>query len=91
LCAHLRDALTILTPAEPAARGAQLSLRLHRNAAEARRVHALLAQSGFVCDWREPDVIRVAPVPLYNTFEEVWEFVEALRHALGVRDVRRGS
>jgi kynureninase len=37
---------------------------------------------GVVCDWREPDVIRIAPVPLYNRFEDAWQFVEKLRAAL---------
>jgi kynureninase len=41
-----------------------------------------LESSGVVCDWREPDVIRVAPVPLYNRYEEVYRFVEILRQAL---------
>jgi kynureninase len=35
-----------------------------------------------VCDFREPDIIRIAPVPLYNTFTEVWQFVSRLRHAI---------
>ena len=38
-----------------------------------------LATEGIVCDFREPDVIRIAPVPLYNTFVDVWRFVDALR------------
>ncbi len=38
-----------------------------------------LATEGIVCDFREPDVIRVAPAPLYNTFLDVWRFVDALR------------
>ena len=45
-------------------------------------MHLALEKNGYVCDWREPDIIRLAPVPLYNTFEEVWEFVQALEHAL---------
>lgn len=76
--AQLGDSLTILTPADPDARGCQLSLRLRRSAAEAHKVFDQLAAAGFTGDWREPDVIRVAPVPLYNTFAEVWEFVAAL-------------
>jgi kynureninase len=79
---RLGDSLTILTPAAPAARGCQLSLRLHREATEARAVHTALTAAGFVCDWREPDVIRVAPVPLYNTFRDVADFVLALEAAL---------
>ena len=41
-----------------------------------------LAAAGVVCDYREPDVIRVAPVPLYNTYGEVWRFARALAEAL---------
>jgi len=43
-------------------------------------LHALEA-AGVVCDFREPDVLRVAPVPLYNTFHDVWRFARALRDA----------
>lgn len=82
---RLPDAVTILTPASHASRGCQLSLRLHRSPEDARAVHRSLARRGYVCDWREPDVIRAAPVPLYNTFVEVWEFVDALAAALGGR------
>jgi kynureninase len=78
LRAQLADSVTILTPADPEARGCQLSLRLKRTSAEAHKVFDALAAAGFTGDWREPDVIRVAPVPLYNTFVEVWEFVAAL-------------
>jgi kynureninase len=77
-----RDGLTILTPADPNARGCQLSIRLRRSAEAARVIHAELTDLGFICDWREPDVIRVAPVPLYNTFVEVWEFADALSSLL---------
>jgi kynureninase len=41
-----------------------------------------LAAGGFIGDWREPDVIRAAPVPLYNTFADAWEFAAALGRAL---------
>ena len=82
LRAQLADSVTILTPADPEARGCQLSLRLRRTSTQAREVFDALATAGFTGDWREPDVIRVAPVPLYNTFAEVWEFVAALRRML---------
>src|SRR6185503_3843479 len=82
LRAQLSDSLTILTPADPEARGCQLSLRLRRSAAEAHKVFAVLAADGFTGDWREPDVIRVAPIPLYNTFAEAWDFAAALGRAL---------
>jgi kynureninase len=80
--AQLSDSLTILTPSDPEARGCQLSLRLRRSAAEAHKVFDTLAAAGFTGDWREPDVIRVAPIPLYNTFAEAWDFNAALGRAL---------
>jgi kynureninase len=79
---RLNDALTIITPAEPEARGCQLSLRLHRSPMQARAVFDALEKQGVICDWREPDIIRVAPVPLYNSFMDVWQFVTALEQAL---------
>ena len=80
--ARVKDALTIVTPRDPDARGCQLSLRLHRARDQARAVFDALCRRGFVGDWREPDVIRVAPIPLYNTFVDVWEFVAALHEEL---------
>ena len=64
--------IEIITPAE---RGCQLSLRIKSNG---KTLHKKLTDSGVMCDWREPDVIRAAPVPLYNTFLEVFNFVEIL-------------
>ncbi|HEY0681156.1 MAG TPA: kynureninase [Steroidobacter sp.] len=82
LRARLSHALNIITPSDPEARGCQLSIRLHRSATEARAVFDSLAAAGVFCDWREPDIIRVAPVPLYNSFVDVWEFVAALEQSL---------
>ena len=62
----------IMTPGNPAERGAQLSLRLAPGLLD--RVLNTLEEKGVVVDERKPDVIRVAPAPLYNTFTEVWEF-----------------
>jgi kynureninase len=76
------DSVEILTPADPSRRGCQLSFRVKSNAS-GRTVFEKLEASGVICDWREPDVIRAAPVPLYNRFEEVHRFVEILRRALG--------
>jgi kynureninase len=78
---EIGDAVEILTPRDPHRRGCQLSLRVKSNSS-GRTVFEKLEASGVTCDWREPDVIRVAPVPLYNRFEEVHRFVEILRGAL---------
>ncbi len=79
LLEHL-DAVEILTPGDPRQRGCQLSLRV---AEGGKAVFDRLAAAGIVCDWREPDAIRAAPVPLYNTFEDVFRFAEVLADALG--------
>ena len=68
----------IITPRVPEARGCQLSLVV----AEGKSVFETLTRAGVMADWREPDVIRVAPVPLYNTFEEVHRFCDILKRAL---------
>jgi kynureninase len=65
----------IITPDSDASHGAQLSLLVHDHPRE--RLRALQSE-GVVCDFREPNVIRVAPVPLYNTFHEVWRFARIL-------------
>ncbi len=69
----------LLTPVNPAERGCQLSLFMLKNG---RKIFDRITASGVVADWREPDVIRLAPVPLYNTFEEVFRFGEIFRKAL---------
>jgi kynureninase len=87
---RLADVLQIVTPRDPARRGAQLSLRvlqgrgLHGREA-GRSLFGFLAQRGVLGDWREPDVIRISPAPLYNTHADVLRFVrevEAWRDAL---------
>lgn len=74
--------VTRVTPAAPEERGCQLSLRIRGGAERGRRLFANLTEHGVVCDWREPDIIRVAPVPSYNTFCEVHAFSERLATAL---------
>jgi kynureninase len=66
--------LKIMTPANPAERGCQLSLFLKN---DGKTVFNRLAEQGIIGDWREPDCIRLAPTPLYNTFEEVWRVGQA--------------
>jgi len=68
----------ILTNANPQERGCQLSILMKQNG---KKIFNKLMKAGVIADWREPDVIRVAPVPLYNTFEEVFQFVEILKKA----------
>ncbi len=71
------EGLEIITPREPEAHGCQLSILAHDRPRE--RFHSL-EEAGVVCDFREPNVIRAAPVPLYNTFEDAWRFAEILMH-----------
>ncbi len=65
----------IITPRDPARRGCQLSILVHHRP---REMFQALQSQGVVCDFREPNVIRVAPVPLYNRFVEVWRFAAIL-------------
>ena len=70
------------TPHAVEARGCQISIRISGSPNRGRRVFERLGERNVVCDWRDPDVIRVAPVPLYNTFEEVFRFSEHLAEVL---------
>jgi kynureninase len=74
--------LGVVTPRDPAQRGCQLSLRLVHGAEHGRQVFEALTARGVVADWREPDIIRLAPVPLYNSYEDVlrcaWNLSEIL-------------
>lgn len=65
----------IITPSDPDQRGAQLSIIAREGG---KSIHEAITAKGVVADWREPNVIRVAPVPLYNRFEEVWQFARTL-------------
>ena len=73
------DKIDIITPSDPGQRGCQLSVRVIGS--DKGLFHAL-RKRGIITDWREPDVIRVSPAPLYNSFEEVFRFVEHLKQSL---------
>jgi len=66
---------TVITPREPDARGCQLSILAHEHP---KQLHEELVAADVKCDFREPNVIRVAPTPLYNTFHQVWRFTKIL-------------
>ncbi len=74
-----RDWFTIITPGNPAQRGCQLSLLMHK---KGKVIFDRLTDAGVIADWREPDVIRVAPVPLYNNFQDVFELGRLFKKAL---------
>ena len=78
----LGSQVELITPRAAEARGCQLSIRIVGAQGRGRRVLDRLGELGAVCDWREPNVIRVAPVPLYNRFEDVFAFSERLAQAL---------
>lgn len=67
----------ILTPENPEERGTQLSIQIKDADNQMERV---LVENGIIADWREPDVIRLAPVPLYNSYTEVYELVQKLKN-----------
>ena len=71
--------IEILTPPNSEERGCQVSMLMLKNG---RLVFEELSKRGVFADWREPNVIRIAPVPLYNRFEEVWKFGEIVRSIL---------
>lgn len=72
----------IITPRDPAQRGTQLSVLLRDGLLD--QVSEAIEENGVLCDKRKPGVIRVAPVPLYSRFEDVWRFMQVLRQALKV-------
>ena len=77
---EIRDErISIITPNNPNERGCQLSIRVGN---AGKILFNALSERGVVTDWREPDVIRIAPVPLYNSFTDVWKFAEILKDCL---------
>ena len=71
--------IDIITPFDKQQQGCQLSLIIKQ---KGKKVFDILTESGVIADWREPDVLRIAPVPLYNSFEDVYRFGEELEKAI---------
>jgi len=79
LKSELNEHITIITPVSVRSRGCQLSIRLKNPISNTIDI---LREKGAVCDWRDPDVLRVAPVPLYNSFADCHQFVHLLKEIL---------
>jgi kynureninase len=71
-----KNLFRIITPSDPAQRGCQLSLLTDDRGKE---LFDFLSENGIMADWREPNVIRFAPVPMYTSFEDVWRVGEVIR------------
>ena len=79
LAETMGDRISVIAPPDDS--GCQLSLVVEMDGVEGKQVYHELESSGVRTDWREPNVIRAAPTPLYNTFEEIWNFVQLLDKA----------
>ena len=79
---NLSAEIEVITPKDLQERGCQFSLRVIAQGKEGQAVFHELEESGVSCDWRYPDVIRIAPVPLYNSFTDIFRFVEILKRIL---------
>ncbi len=82
LANELEGKIASITPVEMDQRGAQFALTIADPAVEGLNVYDRLEAAGVACDWRYPNVIRVAPVPLYNSFDDVFGFVQILKGLL---------
>jgi kynureninase len=82
--ARIGDVLQVVTPSDPAQRGCQLSLRVIEGRERGRELFEYLMSIGIVGDWREPDVIRISPTPLYNRYTDVYRFVEEVETWRGI-------
>ncbi|MNM83479.1 Kynureninase [compost metagenome] len=78
--ARLSEVLQIITPSEPDRRGCQLSLRVNGGRPQGRSLFEFLQANGVLGDWREPDVIRISPTPMYNRYQDIHRFVEEVEN-----------
>ncbi len=79
---ELAQDISILTPEDLDASGAQLSIVVDLHGLDSKTVFDRIEAAGVTCDFRHPNVIRVAPVPLYNSFEDCYQFTNILKNAL---------
>ena len=79
LTEELGEKVEMITPRDPEKRGCQLSLKLKGESGSAKNLFRRLEAAGVTGDWREPDVIRLAPTPLYNRFEDCYRSVEIFK------------
>jgi kynureninase len=80
--AVLGDRIESITPTAIDQRGCQFALRVTAADVDGRAIYERLEEAHVACDWRYPDVIRVAPVPLYNSFADIHQFVHVLDQIL---------
>jgi kynureninase len=80
---HGKELLRIITPKNPEERGCQLSIVCKR---DGKKIFNCLSENGVIGDWREPDVIRLSPVPLYNSFKDVYEAIKYLDKYLAISE-----
>ena len=76
---ELMNEVNIFTPSDPLQRGCQLSLSFHKNL---DKIFEGLQKSGVICDSRKPNVIRIAPTPLYNSFKDIYQFIQILKSTI---------
>ena len=74
---YLKDDIIIISPRNPNERGCQLSIQFRNGNVE--NIYNQLIKKGIICDIRKPDVMRIAPTPLYNSFNDVYIFVDHLK------------
>lgn len=80
LLEDLSDSLRIITPRDSKKRGCQFSLQITKGSG--KEIFKSITDKGVIADWREPDVIRIAPAPLYNNYSDVFKFVTILKEAI---------
>ncbi len=80
------EIIEIITPKKPDERGCQLSIRV--KSPKGKPLFDAINSQGVIADWREPDVIRIAPTPLYNSFKDVYDFVSILKNELEEKKVK---